>query len=298
MRFPNRLVQRMAVVLVCLPLGACALWPALDLPSTATESRDLVERMAAADLVLIGELHDNVAMHRQRLVWLDLLADRVPITVAMEPFDADAQSALEAARAETRPGESLADRARRIAQAAGFRFDGWDWSLYGPVVELALRRNWPLVGANLSSAQTFAIARGQSHPLADRVPSAWGPQVEKAQSDAIEQGHCGLMPPSMLPPMVRAQRARDAQMAEVLITARQGGRTVVLLAGNGHVRRDLGVPLHLADRAGAWRVLSVGLLEPGDAQAAPYDVTRVFAAQPREDPCQALRERFGKPRSP
>ncbi len=298
MRFFDRLVQRLGVVLVCLPLGACARWPALDEPSPAAVSAALVERMAAADLILIGELHDNVAMHRQRLAWLDLLADRVPITVAMEQFDADAQAALEAARAEQRPGEPLPDRARRIAQAAGFRFDGWDWSLYGPVVELALRRDWPLVGANLSSAQTFAIARGQSHPLADRAPSAWGPQVEKAQSDAIEQGHCGLMPPSMLPPMVRAQRARDAQMAEALITARQGGRTVVLLAGNGHVRRDVGVPLHLADMAGGARVLSVGLLEPGEAPASPYDVIRVFPVQPRADPCRALRERFGKPRSP
>ncbi|WP_410522805.1 ChaN family lipoprotein, partial [Parvimonas micra] len=56
----------------------------------------------------------------------------------------------------------------------------------------------------------------------------------------LEAGHCGKMPSDLMPGMIRAQIARDVWM-ETLI-ARQAGHAVVLLAGNAHVRRDLGVP--------------------------------------------------------
>ena len=51
----------------------------------------------------------------------------------------------------------------------------------------------------------------------------------------------------MWPLMARAQFARDAVMARAL--AAHAERGVVLLAGNGHVRRDIGVPRWLASPA-------------------------------------------------
>jgi uncharacterized iron-regulated protein len=66
----------------------------------------------------------------------------------------------------------------------------------------------------------------------------------------------------------------------------------VLIAGNGHVRRDHGVPLWLARQQPAARVVSVGFLEvdaegraPSAAERALYDVVWVTARQPRPDPC-------------
>ena len=62
----------------------------------------------------------------------------------------------------------------------------------------------------------------------------------------------------------------------------------VLLAGNGHVRRDIGVPRWL-NAATRDRSLSIGLLEPGDADAAAFDVALTTPAQTRPDPCDAMR---------
>jgi len=60
----------------------------------------------------------------------------------------------------------------------------------------------------------------------------------------------------------------------------------VLLAGNGHVRRDLGVPRWLEGSASA-RCLSVGFVEEGEAAAlAPaFDALVVAPPARRDDPC-------------
>jgi uncharacterized iron-regulated protein len=162
------------------------------------------------------------------------------------------------------------------------------------VVELALERDLPIRAANLSSREAFSIARGQPHPLGSAVPSGWTPEVEERMAHAIRDGHCGLLPEAMIPAMVRAQRARDARLAEVVLQARVAGRQPVLLAGNGHVRTDLGVPLHLRDIAGSAKIFAVGLLEaPASPDDGRFDAVRITEAQERPDPCESLRKRFG-----
>jgi len=254
----------------------------------------LISRMVAADIVMLGELHDNGAQHRLRIEWLRALSEQVPITIVLEHLDAEAQPRLDEARRTLDPARPLPERARRLAEAASFRFDGWDWALIGPVIELALERNLPIRAANLSAREAFSIARGQAHPLATVRPNGWSDALERKLSDTIRDGHCGLLPEAMIPAMVRAQVARDAQIAQALVESRTGGRKPVLLAGNGHVRTDFGVPLHLRDRLATATLLSVGLIEdsasPGDG---PFDVVRTTEAQTRPDPCESLRKRFG-----
>ena len=283
-----RLSARLLVGLGAMFTAACS-----SLAPRAPDP-DLITRMSAADVVLLGELHDNVAQHRLRLDWLRALSERAPITLVFEHLDADAQARLDQARRAQDPARPVAERARGIAEAANFRFDGWDWALIGPVIELALERNLPIRAANLSAREAFSIARGQSHPLAGVVPRGWNDDLERTLSDTIREGHCGVLPESMIPAMVRAQRARDAQLAQAVTEALAGGRKPVLLAGNGHVRTDIGVPRYLRDRLGNQTIVAIGLLEapasPGDGI---FDAVVVTAAQPRPDPCESLRKRFG-----
>jgi uncharacterized iron-regulated protein len=119
----------------------------------------------------------------------------------------------------------------------------------------------------------------------DRAPAAdW----QAAQEREIADGHCGALPARLLPAMASAQFARDAVMAQVL--ARDGDKGVVLIAGNGHVRHDLGVPRWLSPPLAA-RAFSVGYLEEGQDVDVPgqFDAVVVTPAAAREDPCEGLR---------
>lgn len=299
----GRLLPRLSILLAAGLLAACASLPRGDgaNPLAQAPSADvplvearLVDAMAAADIVLLGELHDNAAQHRLRLQWLRALADRTSVTLVLEHLDADAQPRLDQARQSQDTRLPLDKRARQLAEAAGFRFDGWDWSLIGPVVEFALEKNLPIRAANLSSREAYSIARGEPHALSDMVPAGWTPEIEQRMALLIREGHCGLLPETMIPAMVRAQRARDARIAQVVLQARAGGRRPVLLAGNGHVRTDLGVPLHLRDSVRPETVFAVGLLEaPPSPGEGHFDAVRITEAHERADPCEALRKRFG-----
>lgn len=109
--------------------------------------------------------------------------------------------------------------------------------------------NLPLHGANLPREVVRQIARGGT---IETLPEALGRRLAAHPLSAIAEatldrtlldGHCGQLPLTRLPAMRLAQRAGDAAMAEALHEPTGGGgRLMVLLAGNGHVRADIGVP--------------------------------------------------------
>ena len=66
---------------------------------------------------------------------------------------------------------------------------------------------------------------------------------------------------------------------------------VILLAGAFHVRRDLGVPLHLADLGAQGRSAVVLLAEVGEeVEAGMADYVWFTAAVPEQDYCAQLRQ--------
>jgi hypothetical protein len=108
---------------------------------------------------------------------------------------------------------------------------------------------------------------------------------QSAQEREIDAGHCHALPADLWPRMARAQFARDAVMAQAL--GAHAAHGAVLLAGNGHARRDLGVPRWLA--LDPRRVLAVGFLEDEDsAPPSAFDAVVRSARAARADPCAGL----------
>lgn len=250
--------------------------------------------MARRPIVLSGEVHDNAAQHAMRAEALRrLLQSGARPAIAFEQFDADRQAVLNAAR-KTAQG-SVAVRAERIIRAAGAK--GWNWNFYRPYVELALQYHLPIVAADLSGAQAMKVAmHGVSSVFPSGQAAALGlrdipPHLLRAQEHEIAIGHCGLAPKDMLAAIATAQIARDAVLARSIRP--YFSRGVVLLTGNGHARRDIGVMVHLSD-AERTRALSIGLLEDDPQtpeRASAFDVAFRMPAQPRPDPCLRLRAR-------
>ncbi|WP_374674912.1 ChaN family lipoprotein [Ideonella sp.] len=265
-------------------LVACATRPAEPLPAPARDAR----------VVLLGEVHDNPRHHALRAEWLRrLLADGRPTVVVFEQMDAARGEDLRRAQAAA-PGDPDA-----VARAGGLDERGWRWPLHRPVLQAALDGGARVAGGNLPRDTVRAVVRqGEAAVPAALQPllagAAWTPARQQAQAQEITDGHCGALPPTMVAPMVLAQRVRDASLAAALLAAPAGHR-VVLIAGNGHVRRDLGVPV-LLQAAGVPpdQIAAIGVLERGGDNAdadAPgrYDAVVRTEPEPRPDPCEAFR---------
>lgn len=252
-----------------------------DLASGETLSpRQLLARLAGAPLVLVGERHDNPDHHALQL-WLsrELEARRPQGSLLMEMLNPGQQERVSRVQADFRRGEPPQDV---IAALAWQR--GWSWSLYGPLVLHQLQQPYPLLSANLDRAEVMDIYR-QRPALQGERSSAESVQARLLEN--IRLAHCDLLPDSQLPAMLAVQQQRDRRMAEALLAA---PRPSLLLAGSFHVRKDLGVPLHLADLGSPDGSQVLILADVGSrVDASMADYVWFTAAPPAQDHCVELR---------
>ncbi|SDU23965.1 Uncharacterized iron-regulated protein [Pseudomonas pohangensis] len=243
--------------------------------------QQLLEQLAAAPRVLVGEQHDNPDHHALQL-WLlrALTAQRPQGSLLLEMLNPDQQSAVDAVRTDYLSGQPPAD----LYQALNWQ-PNWDWGVYGAIVSYAVQQPWPLQSANLDRSEIMKI---YAKPPALSGTHSTTTEVQEVLLAQIRQSHCGLLPESQLPSMLAIQQQRDRRMAERLSEAPQ---PALLFAGAFHVRRDLGVPLHLQDLDASDGALVLTLAEAGSqVTAAQADFVWFTAAQPEEDHCAALRK--------
>lgn len=259
---------RIAVVLLgaALSVAGCA----------GGAARKDAASLLPADAVLLGEQHDardHQRIHRE--VIEDLAARGALAGVGIEMAERGVSTRGLARDA----GEADARLALR------WHDEAWPWAAYGPAVMAAVRAGVPVYGANLPRGEMRAAM-----PKAE-LDLLLPPAALEAQRLAIREGHCGLLPEAQIAPMTRIQVSRDTAMAQTLVEASAPGRTVVLLAGSGHVDRRLGVPQHLPR---AWNVKAVRL-QAGDGkppEAGAFDVLWKTPALPPKDHCAELRRKM------
>jgi uncharacterized iron-regulated protein len=302
----NRKWLAVSLVLLC---SACALFPELVLrdrdhplagkiwdPANATfiDEKELLRRAAQAEILLLGETHDNPEHHRlQRQVLAARREAGARPALLMEQFDIDQQPAI--------------DEVVRNGGDLGPLMRGWDWSHYRSLATDAQMAGMPLRAANLPRTALRPIVRDgfSSIPAAEAerlaLNAAWDGARDKYLSGIIEASHCGKVSGPLRDGLVRAQRLRDATLADVALANLTHG--VIFVLGRGHARRDVGVPRYLEARRPGTRALSIGLVEISTANtdASRYEAERVGSAPAfdliwftaraeRPDPCLA----FGK----
>ncbi len=241
-------------------------------------------------IVLLGEVHDNAAQHALRAAALRRILEKgARPAIVFEQFDRDRQSDIDRARRERpRDADHVISRAKSDS--------GWRWNDYRPLIALALEYDLPIVAGNLSRKDAMRVATSgwsaalDARTVAELELDALRDDFLRKHVDAIAAGHCNRLPTESLVPTAHAQIARDIVMARAIEPYLDRG--VVLLAGNGHVRRDIGVP-HWLPRDSAKNVLSIGLLERDANGTMPssdrYDAYVVTQAAIRDDPCKQLK---------
>jgi uncharacterized iron-regulated protein len=173
------------------------------------------------------------------------------------------------------------------------------------LLEAALRAGFPVRAANVSrTALNPVIRTGELSSLpaewsARLNGAAWSNRSAEILAQEIRESHCNKLPATVVPRLALAQRVRDAAMAAALVhDATADG--AVLIAGNGHVRRDLGVPAYLDVAAGDIVAVAWIEIDADDRRSADFPLS-VAVAHPgfdylwftppvtRDDPCAQMR---------
>jgi uncharacterized iron-regulated protein len=205
----------------------------LHFNSAATAQNDWrsqIRTLPDAELILLGEQHDAPEHQELARLSVELLANKKVLSaLVLEMADAGVST-------EGMPMESSEATVRERLK---WNDAGWPWSRYGPVVMEAVRAGVPVAGSNLPrSAMAAAMKEGG---LDSKVPNA----VLAGHRERMIEGHCGLLPESQVPAMARIQIARDERMAQTASLWIRSGKSVLLLAGAEHVKKDRGIPLLL-----------------------------------------------------
>jgi uncharacterized iron-regulated protein len=263
----------------------------------------VIARAAEARYVLLGEKHDNPDHHvlQARLLRALRAAGRRP-AVAFEMFTPSQAGAL------SRHLAAHPRDADGIGAAVDWKASGWPaWSMYEPIARAALEAGLPIVVANLDTEQVRAVGRQgvaaldaalvERHGLDQPLPA----DARAGMAEEIREAHCGHASETLVTAMIGVQRARDARMAEALLTA-PGGDGAVLIAGGGHVRNDFGVPTYLRRLDAGARTISIAFVEVDpkhvDVESyaerfegrLPFDYVWFTPAVDDEDPCEKFRK--------
>ncbi len=252
----------------------------------------LAERLRQQDIVLLGELHDNARHHQLRGELIARFA-RPGTTVVAEHLPTGAEL-VSATSSSTASATSSAIALRDDLEAAGFDARGWGWPLHQPLFTDILAAGLPLVGGNLPKGFSKQLMTAGDTALSDALAGPYrqaplAPQAQARLDRDLIDGHCGQLPAKYIAPMRLVQRAADISMANALLT----NVPAVLVAGNGHVRRDYGVPQVIEAMAPLLKISAVGFYERGgDRQelikslASRYDYVWLTEAAGRSDPCE------------
>lgn len=226
----------------------------------------LASRLASADIVFVGEQHDDPATHRMELAILEGMARRRDsVVLALEMWERDVQPLLDRYLAGSATEEELMK-------------DGRPWknyaSDYRPLVELARAHSWPVVASN-TPRMLASLVSGQGLSALDTLPAGVRLQVaatiacpedeyfEKFRAvmgDMSSHQSGAVSPDSAAVRLMRiyhAQCIKDETMGESVARAWRPGRLVVHYNGAFHSDFKLGTAERARQRAAGAKVVVV-----------------------------------------
>lgn len=258
--------------------------PAVALSDAAQMPKVPPEAMMA-DVVFLGEQHDNPAHHALQAEWVKQIKPSALVFEMLTPEQAD----------RILP-EHFGD-AGKLEAVLQWEQSGWpDFTMYYPI--FASAPSAAVFGAGVPPEKVRGLMRKELAEVAGDLTEPFGldqplPEDQQAQRESLQMAaHCDALPESMLPTMVDVQRLRDAALADAAIrAAEETGGVVVVITGNGHARDDWGAPFLLGRAAPELSVFSLGQGEAGRMPEGGFASTVDGPPVDRGDPCEVFRNR-------
>lgn len=237
-----------------------------------------------APVVILGEQHDISRHHLNQARWVARLKPAALVFEMLPPalgpvatrMKEAPEAELEAALDWTGRGWSNFSDYHEIFRAAD------DARIYGAEVSRPRLKRAIERGAGVAMGRS-----GDRFGLGDPLR----PEEQAARLADQGHAHCDALPKEMLGGMVEAQRLRDAALADAVLTALDAtGGPVAVITGNGHARRDWGVPRLLARARPQIDAVSIGQFVE-EVESAPFDAWVISGKRDpgAGDPCDAFR---------
>ncbi len=201
----------------------------------------MLERLAEADVVFIGEIHDEPSHRAFQVALVNELAQRVPgLVLGLEFFAREDQAFLDALASGRLSDVALRSHVRR---AGGYP--------YRELIHLARQKGVRLVGLNLPRPVVNRVARGGWESLSARERERWPRPssasgayrrlVREAYLEFSEHHRAGFEN------FLTAQTLWDTTMAgSIYEHLEAGGSTpLAVVVGQMHVAHGLGIPARL-----------------------------------------------------
>lgn len=201
----------------------------------------MISDLKKADLVFAGETHDNETHHRIQLeIIKTLVKSGIPLAAGFEMFTAESQNDLNEWEAGTLP----LDRFLRIY----YKNWGFPWPLYRDILLYVKDNKIPAIALNLPPEIPQKVASSGFSSLTkeerEKLPPETGCVVDERYMKFIRRAYAmhGHRDKRFLY-FCEAQLLWDGVMARNLVkfVKKNPGRTVVVLAGNGHAWKR-GIP--------------------------------------------------------
>jgi uncharacterized iron-regulated protein len=209
----------------------------------------LVDLLAGARIVYVGEAHNNVRHHRVQLDILTALVDRFPgkVAVGMEMFQ--------------RPSQPDLDRwSRGELDEPAFQtvwYENWteDYAYYRDILTFIRDRRIPLLALNASERTARALAEGgpSALPADERrlIPDIdTSDPFHRRQMEAVFGAHAkGAGFEAFYRTMLLWDETMAQTVAEFVTGPAGRDKTLVVFAGGGHVAHGFGIPRRAFRRA-------------------------------------------------
>jgi uncharacterized iron-regulated protein len=251
----------------------------------------IVDQLAEARVVYVGESHTSLADHVLQLRIIEALHKKKPkIAIGMEMFPASSQPALDK---YTLSSEKIDERTF-LKESDYFNVWRFDYRYFRDILRFAGKNKLPVIGLNLDRQIVSEVFRsGGTDSLAKEVQKllptdrkldmpGYGERLSLMHSVHMQGSHGNGAESGF----IQAQGLWDETMAENIVAflSRQPEYQLVVLAGSQHTRKDSGIPPRVARRLPVEQASVLNI--HGDSP--PTDLKRVadyyFLAAPAELP--------------
>ncbi len=246
--------------------------------SQLSSFQHIVDKLAEARVVYVGEAHTSFADHLLQLRIIEALYKKNPLlAIGMEMFPVSSQPALDRYLLGKEPIDE-----RSFLKESGY-YDVWryDYRFFRDIINFAKAKAIPVVGLNLDRQIVSEVFRtggtdGLSPETLASLPTDRDldmPGYQERLADMHEVHVQGKHGSGLGGGFLQAQGLWDESMAQNIadyLTAHPGQRMVVL-AGTQHTRKDSGIPPRVARRLPVRQASVMNLYNDSD----PADLARV-----------------------